>query len=64
MMLVWIKGTLICLMVSAELKAQDFSECIFLKQRRYPMALAAQNFQVQSLQGNIISLTAYVMELH
>lgn len=63
-MFIWLKGTLICLMVSAELKAEDFSEGIYMKQRGYSMGLVSQNLQVPSFQGNIISLTAYVMELH
>lgn len=64
MMLIWIQGTLTCLMVSAELKAQVFSECIYMKKRKCSMALVSQNLQVPSLQGKVISLTAYVIELH
>lgn len=51
-------------MVSAELKAQDFSEGIYMKQRGYSMGLVSQNLQVPFVHGHIISLTAYVMELH
>ena len=47
-------------MVSAELKAHVFSDRIYMKERARSMALVSQNLQVLSLQGKVISLTAYV----
>lgn len=48
-------------MVLAELKAQVFSDCIYIKERGCSMV--SQNLQVLPLQGKVISLTAYVTEL-
>ena len=59
-MLIWIQWILSCLMVSAELKAHVFSDRIYMKERARSMALVSQNLQVLSLQGKVISLTAYV----
>lgn len=62
--LIWTQWVFACLTISARLKAQDFSDPIYMKERRCSMALLSQNLQVLSLQGKAFSLKAYVMELH
>lgn len=62
--LIWTQWIIACLMISARVKAQVFSDHVYTKERRCSMALVSQNLQVLSLKGKAISLTAYVTELH
>lgn len=50
-------------MVSAELKAQNFSDHIYMKERACSTAVVSQDLQVLSLQGKVVSFTEYVTEL-
>lgn len=54
---------LACLLILAELKAQFFSDLIYMKEKRCSTALVSQNLLALSLQGKVILLTANVMEL-
>lgn len=62
-MLIWIQQVLASLMVSAELKAQNFSDHIYMKERACSTAVVSQDLQVLSLQGKVVSFTEYVTEL-
>lgn len=62
--LIWTQWLFACLMISAGLKTQVFSDPIYMKEKRRFMTLLSQNLRLLSLQGKAFSLKAYVVELH